>query len=112
MGQTEVIIDLIPYQLLPPAVRAFAQSRDPPSHRRDMLADAEVEAFDERRIDLPATGRQHLLNRLTRADYAPLVHPYQAPPAYRLDPLCLEHLWQGHPAGRGPGGLPTGALHP
>src|SRR6516164_8426994 len=109
MGQTEVIIDLIPYQLLPPAVRAFAQSRDPPSHRRDMLADAEVEAFDERRIDLPATGRQHLLNRLTRAEYDPLVHPYQAPPAYRLD-----HLWQGHPAGlgRGPGGLTTGELHP
>src|SRR5262249_31955266 len=57
MGQTEVIIDLRQYQLLPHAVLAFAQSRDPPSHSRAMLADAEVEAFDERRIDLPATGR-------------------------------------------------------
>src|SRR5215470_14495324 len=90
MGQTEIIIALIQYQLLPHTVLAFAQSRDPPSHRRDMLADAEVEAFDERRIDLPATGRQHLLHRLTRAEYDPLVHPHQAPLAYRLEHLCIE----------------------
>src|SRR5262249_46572733 len=105
---------LIPYPLLPPAVRACAQRRAPPSHRRDMLAEAAVEAFDERRSALPATGRPPLRNRRPRAAYAPLVPPSPAPPAYRLEPLGLEPRWPGHPGGRGrgPGGLPTGARHP
>src|SRR5881409_714578 len=79
-----------------------------------MLADAEVEAFDERRIDLPATGRQHLLNRLKRAEYDPVAHPHQAPPAYRLDHLRIAQTRQGHPAGLGswPCGLTTFRLHP
>jgi len=113
-GPTDVLIALIPYPLLPPAVRACAQRRAPPSHRRDMLADAAVEAFDERRSALPATGRPPLRNRRPRAAPAPLVPPSPAPPAYRLEPLGLEPRWPGHPAGRGrgPGGLPTGARHP
>src|SRR5215510_2014834 len=30
--------------------------------------------LDKRRVDLPAAGRQHLLDRLKRAEYDPVLH--------------------------------------
>ena len=44
MGQTKVVIDVIQHQLLAHARFVFAQRADPPSHRRHMLADGQVEA--------------------------------------------------------------------
>jgi hypothetical protein len=44
-----------------------------------MLTDGEVEAFHECRVDLPATGCQHLLHGLTRPEDHPVTDAYQAP---------------------------------
>jgi hypothetical protein len=43
MGETKVVIDMIQCQLLAHARVVFAQRADPPSHRRHMLADVEVQ---------------------------------------------------------------------
>src|SRR5262252_4318456 len=69
-------------QLLAQAVFALAQGGDAPADRRDMLTDVEVQAFHKGGVDLPATGRQHLLHRRegsedhtrTDADKAPAPH--------------------------------------
>ena len=66
MREAKIIVDMIQGELLPQAVLALAQRIDTPPNRGDMLAEAEVEAFHKRRIDLPAAGRQHLLDRLQR----------------------------------------------
>jgi hypothetical protein len=42
-------------QLLAHAVLALAHRVDPPAHRCDTLTHIEVQPFDKRRIDLPAT---------------------------------------------------------
>ena len=57
MRQAEIVVAVIPRQLLVSAVLAFAERRHPPPDRSDMLADTEVEAFNEGGVDLPATGR-------------------------------------------------------
>jgi len=49
----------------------FAQRADPSPDRGHMLADGQVEAFHERRIDLPTAGSQHLLDGLKRAEHDP-----------------------------------------
>jgi len=79
-----------------------------------MLADGEVHALNEGGIDLPATGRQHLLDRFKRAEHDPVPHPHQAPPAHGFDDLGLQELGQRHPARLGQGAcrLPARGLHP
>jgi hypothetical protein len=72
MRQTKIIVDMIQRQLLPQAILALAQHIDPPPHRRDMLADGQVEALHKRRVDLPAAGREHLLDRRKRAEHDPV----------------------------------------
>ena len=62
MRQHKVVIDLAQDQLIPPTRFALAQRVDPAPDRRHALTDVEVEPFDKRRIDRPATSRQHLLN--------------------------------------------------
>ena len=79
MGPAEIIIRMGQGELLPHAVLALAQRADPPSHRRHMRADGQVEALHERRIALPAAGRQHLLARLQRAAHDPVLHADQTP---------------------------------
>src|SRR5947207_2716237 len=72
---------MVQSQLLAYAVLALAERGDPPSHRRHMLPDGQVEAFHEGRIDLPAARCQHLLDRLERAEHHAVRHAHQAPPA-------------------------------
>jgi len=98
MGQAEIIIDMGQCQLLPHAVLALAERADPPSHRRHMLADGQVEALHERGVDLPAAGRQHLLDRLKRATHDPVSHVDQAPAPHGLDHLGVEQAGPRHPA--------------
>ena len=90
MGQTEIIVDMIQRQLPPQALLALAQRIDPPPNRGDMLAQAEVEAFHKRRLDLPAAGRQHLLDRLQGAEHDAVLHIAQAPAPHSLHHLRLE----------------------
>src|SRR6266852_1133688 len=114
MGQTEIVIDMIQGQLLVEAVLAFAERRHTPPDRGDMLADTEVEAFNEGGVDLPAAGRSHLLDGLQGPEDHPVAHPHQAPPAYRLDHLRIEQPGQRHPAwlGRRTFVLAAWWLHP
>ena len=63
-----------------------------------MLAEGEVHALNEGGIDLPATGRQHLLDRFKRAAHDPVPHPYQTPPPHGLHHLRREPLRQRPPA--------------
>src|SRR5256886_11700143 len=79
-----------------------------------MLTEAEVEAFHKRRIDLPAAGRQHLLDRLQRAEHDAVRHVDQAPAPHGLHHLRIEELGPWHPArlGRWTGSLTARELHP
>src|SRR6266446_7462801 len=114
MGQAEIIIDLIQHQLLPEARLVFAQRGDATTDRRHMLADSEIEAFNEGGVDLPAAGRQHVLDPLERAEDHAVLHLYQTAPPYGLDDLGIEEPGQGHPTGLGscPCGLTAGGLYP
>src|SRR6266496_1660476 len=114
MREAKIVVDMIQGELLPHAVCALAERADPSSDRGHMLADGQVEALHERRVDLPATGRKHLLDRLKRAEHDAVADADQTPPAYGLDDLRIEQLRQGHPAGRGRGtfGLATRELYP
>src|SRR5713101_5139730 len=98
MRQAKIIVDMVQDELLAQALLALAQRADPSSDRGHMLADGQVEALHERRVDLPAAGRQHLLDRLQRAEHDPVPHADQTPPAHGLDHLGVEQLWQRPPA--------------
>ena len=69
MRQAEIIVHVVQGQLLPHAVLALTQRADPSPDRRHMLADGEVEPLHERGVDLPAAGRQHLLDGLQGAEH-------------------------------------------
>src|SRR5262249_37167171 len=98
----------------PQAILALAERADPSPNRGYMLADGQVEAFHECRIDLPTAGSQHLLDGLKRAEHDPVSHADQAPAAYGLDDLSVEQLWEWHPAWLGGRvlDLPARWLHP
>src|SRR6266571_9245014 len=98
MRQAEVIVAMVKSELMAQPLLAFAQRGDSPSDRRHMLTDGEVEAFNEGRVDLPAAGREYLLDGLQGPEDHPVAHPHQAPPAYRLDHLRIEQPGQRHPA--------------
>ena len=71
---------MIQCELLVYALLTLAEGGHPSPHRGDMLADAEVDALDEGGVDLPAAGRQHLLDRLQRAAHDPVLHAEQTAP--------------------------------
>jgi len=64
-----------------------------------MLADVQVQAFHERRVDLPAMYRSHLIDALSRAEHDTVHDADETPPAHGLDHLHLEQPRPGHPAG-------------
>ena len=109
-----MVVHVIQRQLLVYAVLAFAERRHTPPDRGDLLADTEVEAFNARRVDLPAAGRQYLLGRRQGAEHHAVAHPYQTPAPHGLDHLRIEELGPWHPTRlRGwPGGLAARRLHP
>src|SRR5439155_16551400 len=76
----------------------FTQGVDSTPHGGHMLTDAEVDAFDEGRVDLPTMCCEHLLNRLQGAEHDAMTDPHQTPPAYGLDHLCIEQPGSRHPA--------------
>src|SRR5215831_10558574 len=87
MRQAKIVIGVEQYQLLPQAVLPLAQRADPSPHRGPMLAYREVEALNERGIDLAAQGSQHGMDGLQGAKDHAVPHLHQAPPAHGLDDL-------------------------
>ena len=79
-------------ELLPQAVLPLAEGGHPAPDRGDMLADAQVDALNEGRVDLPAADRQYLLDRLQRAEHDPVLHADQTAPPHGLDHLRIEQL--------------------
>jgi hypothetical protein len=109
-----MIIHVIQSQLLPHPLLALTQRADPSSDCRHMLTHRQGDALNEGRVDLPAAGREHLLDGLQGPEHHAVVHAHQAPPAHGLDPLGIQQLRQRHPARLGgwPCGLAAGRLHP
>src|SRR5205823_14719399 len=95
VGQAEIIIDVVHRYLLPQAVLALAQRGNTPSDCRHMLPDGEVEALRERRVDLPAQRRQHLLDGRDRAKHDAVRDTDQAPAPHGLDHLRVEQAAAG-----------------
>ena len=62
-----------------------------------MLADGQGEAFDKRRLDLPATRSSDLFHRFAGTKDHPVRHPYQATPTQRFDHLRIPQPRQRHP---------------
>src|SRR4030095_8736195 len=57
--------------------------------------------FNEGGVDLPAAGRQHVLDTLARAEDHAVLHLYQTAPPYGLDDLGIEEPGHGPPTGLG-----------
>src|SRR6266849_641518 len=96
-------LDMVQCQLLAYAVLTFAEGDDASPHSGDMLANTQVDALDEGGVDLPAAGRQHLLDRLQRAEHDPVPHADQTAPPHGLDHLRIKELRPWHPARLGRG---------
>ena len=77
MRQAEIVVDMVQHELLSHAVLPLAEGGHPSPHCGDMLADTQVDALDEGRVDLSAAGRQHLLDRLQRAEHDAPTDPHQ-----------------------------------
>src|SRR5712691_7847467 len=98
MRQAKIVIHVVYSQLLPQALLSLAERGDATPNRRHMLAQAEVEALNEGGVDLPATRRQHLLDRLKRAEHDPVPHVDQPAPPHGLDHLRIKQPRLWHPA--------------
>src|SRR4029434_1040313 len=96
------------------AVLRRGQGGDTTPYCRHPLADGEIEACHEGRVNLPTAGRQHVLDPLECAEHHAVLHGDETPAAHGLDHLRIEQLGQGHPArlGRCSCGLTAWELHP
>jgi hypothetical protein len=114
MRQHEIVIDLEQAQLLAQTVLALARRSAAASNRRHPLPQTQIEAFNAGSIDLPAAGRQHLLDRRFRTKHHAVFDLEEPPPAQGFHDLRVEQLWQRHPAWLGHGAfcLAAGPLHP
>src|SRR5712691_9917090 len=114
MREAKIVVALIQGELLPQAILPLTQRAHPAADRRHMLTHGQVEALHERRIDLPAARRSHLLDGFERAEDDAVLHLHQPATPYSLDDLCIEELGQRHPAGlrSWPCSLTALRLHP
>src|SRR2546430_11552778 len=114
MGEAKIVVDVIEGELLLQAILTLTQRAHPSADRRHMLPDGEVEAFHECRVDLPATGCQHLLHCLAGSEDYTMTDADKAPAPGRLDHLGIEQLRQRPPArlGREAFGLTAFRLRP
>src|SRR5215470_7890241 len=94
LPMSEIIIGMIQDELLPQAVLTLAECGHPSPHRGHMLAHRQVEALNERGIDLAAQGRQHGIDGLQGAKHHTMMHLRQTPAPHRLHHLRVEELRQ------------------
>src|SRR5689334_16849783 len=105
---------MVQRELLPQAALTLAHRGDTPPHGGHMLAEVQIEALHKRSVDLPAVHREHLLDRLQRAEHHAVTDPHQTTASQGLDDLGVEELWPWHPTPfrHGPLGLTTRRLPP
>ena len=89
-------------QLIEQAGFALAQGVDPTAHRRDPLADVQIQPLHKRGIDLPATRPQDLLDPFHGAKHHTVCHARDTPTPVRLHDLRLQQLGKRYPAGGRP----------
>src|SRR5262249_57988093 len=89
---------MIQDELLVYALLTFAEGHDASTHGGHVLADGQVEALNEGRVDLPTARRVHLLDGLKGPEHHAVTHAYQAPAAHRLHHLRIEQRRLRHPA--------------
>jgi hypothetical protein len=94
---SEVVIDLEQDQWLTQPVCAFTRCGAAPSNRGHALAQAQIEPFDKRRIDLPAAHRQDVVHRRFRAQHDAVLHCDEASPPHLFDHLRIAQCGQRHP---------------
>ena len=97
MRQAKIIIHMVQGQLLAQAVLALAQCGNATPNRRHMLADAQVEAFNERGVDAPATRRSHVLDGFQSAKHHPVPDTDETTPTGGFDHLRIQQPGQRHP---------------
>src|SRR5512132_3168056 len=114
MRQAKIIVGVVERELLPHTLLALTERHDAPSYCGDMLADGEVDALHEGRVDLPAVGGQHLLDGRQGAEHYAATDADQTASACGLDDLRIEQLRQRHPPrlGHGAWGVAALRLHP
>src|SRR5215813_15586802 len=114
MWQAKVVVCLVQGELLPHTVLPLAECVDTTPYCRHALPDVQVEPLDKGRLDLPATGRQYLLDGLQGPEHHAVAHADETPPAYGLDHLRIQQLGEGQPARLGvwPFVLAAWRLHP
>src|SRR5712691_463790 len=105
MRQTKVVIRLEHYQLLPHAILPLAERGDTTPYGRHPLPDVQVEPLDKGRIDLPATGRQHLLDGLKGSEHHAVAHADETPTPYGLTTCAYSNWGRGIQRGLGDGPL-------
>ena len=102
MRQDAIIGDVEYRQLMLHAVVALAQGVDPTPDRCHTLAHVKIAPLHKGRIDRPATRRQDVLDRLSRAQHHPVLHPDHTPTPVLLDDLRIEQARPRQPAWLGP----------
>gem|GEM_PF-5226998 len=76
--------------MLAQPVCALTRGGTAPSHRCYALAQTQIEPFDKRRVDLPATHRQDFVHRRLRATHDAMLHRDEASPPHLFDHLRIE----------------------
>jgi hypothetical protein len=90
MWQAKVVVCLIEGALVPYARLAFTQRDEAPADSSHMLPNREVDALNERRVDLPARGGEHPVDSGQGAEHQAVAHAHQPTSAIRLDDLRIE----------------------
>ena len=71
MRQTKIVIDLIQSHLLGQAGRGAGEGIDPSTQAGHVLADTQIQPFNEGRVDLPAVGSQMLADEVAGTKHNP-----------------------------------------
>jgi hypothetical protein len=96
--QTSVLLRLIQGQLPGCALLAFAQGHDAPPDGGHVLADRQVEALNERALDVLTRWGQKAVDASLRAEYHTMAPRIQPSASIFLDDLRIDSPWQGDPA--------------
>lgn len=91
------IVGMIQGELLPQAILTLVEGGHPAPHCGHMLVHRQVEALNERGVDLAAPWSQHRIDGLHGAKHHAVPHPHQAPAPHGFDHLCIERLRERHP---------------
>src|SRR5216683_2611725 len=98
MREAKIVVDMIEGELLTQPLLALTQRADPAPHGGHMLADREIDALHEGGIDLPATGREHLLDDLKGPEHHTVSDADQTATPHGLHHLRIEQPGPWHPA--------------